>query len=73
MVVFVWGVFVFAKVCFASFAVLGPFTNGPYGVRVFCWIGVVVVWRIGLGECVWPLPSPASPAHIASLVRAPLR
>ena len=26
----VWGVFIFAKVRFASFAVLGPFTNGPY-------------------------------------------
>ena len=31
VVVFVWGVCLFAKVCFASFAVLGPFTNGPYG------------------------------------------
>ena len=41
-VVLVWGVFIFAKVRFASFAVLGPFTNGPYGWRSWCsWTGVV--------------------------------
>ena len=48
---FVWGVFVFAKVCWAgfkpapTFAVLGPFTNGPYGWRSLCWVGVLVVYR----------------------------
>ena len=31
---FVWGVFLSAKVRFASFAVLGPFSNGPYGMAV---------------------------------------
>ena len=40
---FVWGVFIFAKVRFASFAVLGPFTNGPYEMAVClcgmgCWL-----------------------------------
>ena len=47
VVVLVWGVFVFAKVRFASFAVLGPFTNGPYEVRSFA---------VRIGGC---LPCPA--------------
>ena len=33
-VVLVWGVFISAKVRFASFAALGPFSNGPYGMAV---------------------------------------
>ena len=52
--VFVWGVFVYAKVCFASFAVHGPFTNGPYGWRSLCWVGVLVK-----GSPPVPSPSPA--------------
>ena len=50
-VVLVWGIFLFAKVRFASFAVHGPFTNGPYGVTL--------PFRFGLA---WPLPSALAPS-----------
>ena len=38
---------------FASFAVLGPFTNGPYGVGSLLQIGVLVVW-VGAGPSLSP-------------------
>ena len=51
--VFVWGVCLFAK-RFASFAVWAVHERPLRGVFSFL-VGVVVVWRIRLGESVWPL------------------
>ena len=51
--VLVWGVFIFAKVRFASFAVVGPFTNGPCGVAVLVFSDGVVGWRSFCGVLWW--------------------
>ena len=58
---------------FASFAVVGPFSNGPYGWRFWCsrtgsggGVGIAV-WGVGIGS-----PSgPSSPACPAPFGRAP--
>ena len=64
-----WGVFIFAKVRFASFAVLGPFSNGPYGWRFWCsWTGL---WDGGLfAGCGGGWESPSGPAPPRSLTPA---
>ena len=69
-VVFVWGVFIFCEGRFASFAVVGPFSNGPYGAAVLVFSKGPAGWRSLCGVRWWLGESPSGPAPPRALTPA---